>query len=1199
MKIVHILLFIFVFLTSMEVVSAQEKLNSHQLNLTEERIPPGFTSDTHKAKLLLTSEEKAWLAEHNTVKVALFPIAPYQFKSNGVFTGYQVDVLKAMLEKAGLEPEFLLNPLEEVLEAFKEHDADIALNYMKTEQRSRYLLFSKNNFEIQMAIFAQAKRHDLDSIEALKNQRIASYKGYGFEPTLKRHFPESNIIQADDVMGMLRLVATGKADAAIQEINTGEFLLRKNYLHNVINHGEFLPSGESRLKVSEYVVRNDLPQLLSILDKAYAAIAPSEKQRIWKKWFSSDMPTISKHPIYFTPQEQAWLAHNYTVKVRVADHKPYLDLIDGKPEGIAVDFINEISERTGVKFHFVINSPSFSIDLKRLIDHTGPDVISSLMPTLERQKYILFTKAYITSPRFIFTRDDVPFISSIGNLSGKEVSVVKDYVVHNYLAENYPNINLQPYNNNKDALIAVSSGKAFAFIGDITSVPYMINEYGLKNLKTAAPSGLPEHITSMGIRNDWPELRSIMNKGLAAIPAVDKAAIINKWSSVRFDYGISPKDIFTWLMMITIAVSGIVWLFLLWNRSLKKQVWERTLELKAMNHSLQFEIVERKDAEEATRISEERFKQVAENAQEWVWEVDAEGLYTYSSPIVEKILGYTPEEIVGKKHFYDLFCPEECEVQKESAFSMLRQKQTFLLFENVNVHKSGKLVWLLTSGMPMLDKQGELCGYRGTDTDITELKQTEEALTKSELKYRELVDNSLVGVFITDMTGQFIFVNDAMVQMYDFDSIEQMEATTTLTIWVDIKNREQMLEALKKHGRVDNFEAKTFTHTGRCIHVLFSAKQKNNFISGMVMDITERKLAEEEVRKSESKYRVLLENLPQKIFLKDIHSTYLSCNENYAHDLGIMPEEIVGKTDYDFFPGDLADKYRGDDQRILESGQIEMLEEEYEQDGKKTWVAIIKTPVRDKRGTVTSLLGTFLDITERKKAEEQLQQYQQRLKSLAVQLTLAEEQERRRIAENLHDHVGQSLAFTRMQLASVRKGLPKDDKRDAQFEEMSQTLLKAIQDTRHLIFELSSPSLNELGLGAAISGWMEQEIEDKHGISVELFDHVQELSLDDDLRAILFRNVRELLTNAIKYAQAKNISVWLDCVAGQLQITIQDDGVGFDPAQIMQSSNTHKGFGLFSVQERMADLDGELTIVSRPGSGSKFILQLPVSMNQA
>jgi signal transduction histidine kinase len=133
-----------------------------------------------------------------------------------------------------------------------------------------------------------------------------------------------------------------------------------------------------------------------------------------------------------------------------------------------------------------------------------------------------------------------------------------------------------------------------------------------------------------------------------------------------------------------------------------------------------------------------------------------------------------------------------------------------------------------------------------------------------------------------------------------------------------------------------------------------------------------------------------------------------------------------------------------------------------------------------------------------------------------------------------------------MQLAAARKGMPHNNKRDAQFDDISQSLLKAVQDTRHLIFELSSPSLNELGLAAAISEWMDENVVNKHGIEAELFDHAQESPLDSDLRALLFRNVRELLSNAIKHARAKTISVWLESRAESLEITIQDDGVGFD-----------------------------------------------------
>jgi len=131
------------------------------------------------------------------------------------------------------------------------------------------------------------------------------------------------------------------------------------------------------------------------------------------------------------------------------------------------------------------------------------------------------------------------------------------------------------------------------------------------------------------------------------------------------------------------------------------------------------DITERKQMEKTLRESEERFREVAEHEQEWIWEVDAEGIYTYASPVVEKMLGYKPEEVVGKKHFYDLFHPDRREELKKAAFEVYNKKQPFREFLNLNVHKDGRSVWLSTSGVPMLDEEGNLRGYRGADIDVT------------------------------------------------------------------------------------------------------------------------------------------------------------------------------------------------------------------------------------------------------------------------------------------------------------------------------------------------------------------------------------------------------------------------------------------------------------------------------------------------
>jgi PAS domain S-box-containing protein len=374
--------------------------------------------------------------------------------------------------------------------------------------------------------------------------------------------------------------------------------------------------------------------------------------------------------------------------------------------------------------------------------------------------------------------------------------------------------------------------------------------------------------------------------------------------------------------------------------------------------------------------------------------------------------------------------------------------------------------------------------------------------------------------------------------------------------------------------------------------VLDEAGAPLRFVS-VVRDISQRKQAEATLRGSESKYRTLLENLPQKIFLKDRHLAYISCNEGYARDLGIRSEEIVGKTDYDFHSRELADKYRADDRRILASGQTERLEEQYVQDGQRTWVATIKTPVRDSQGVVMGILGTFLDISEQKKANDRIQVYQARLKSLASQLTLAEERTRRTIAADLHDQVGQSLAIMRVQLAVARK---QSDGREvaAILDEVSDSLRTAIQDTRGVIADLSSPLLDELGLSAALSEWLKLRIGERYGLEARFSDDGEPKPLSRDTEAILFRSVRELLMNVVKHADATRVSISIERhrrpSGAAVRIVVEDDGVGLADGRRPEVDGSEGGFGLFSIRERMVDLDGSLDIDSRPGRGVRATL---------
>jgi PAS domain S-box-containing protein len=361
-----------------------------------------------------------------------------------------------------------------------------------------------------------------------------------------------------------------------------------------------------------------------------------------------------------------------------------------------------------------------------------------------------------------------------------------------------------------------------------------------------------------------------------------------------------------------------------------------------------------------------------------------------------------------------------------------------------------------------------------------------------------------------------------------------------------------------------------------------------------VIESAERKKTMEALQASEKKYRTLLENLPQKIFLKDKDSVYISCNENYAKDLKIKAKDIIGKTDYDFFSEELAHKYRADDKRIIKSVETEDINEKYILDGKEVIVHTVKTPVKDDRGNVAGILGIFWDITAQRQAQKRLLDYQKRLRDLTSEMSLTEERERRRIAGELHDQVTQNLVLFKINLGQLReKDLPRGLVKSV--DEIYKHLDQIIQDMRFLIFDLGSPTLYELGLETAVREYLNEEIQQKHGIKTEFEDDAQHKPLDSDICALLYRAVRELLINVVKHAQAQWVKVSVYKNNDNICINVADDGVGFNPPSEGFGSSRAVGFGLFSIRERLSYIGGSFDIESKPGEGTRVTLVAPMN----
>jgi PAS domain S-box-containing protein len=234
-----------------------------------------------------------------------------------------------------------------------------------------------------------------------------------------------------------------------------------------------------------------------------------------------------------------------------------------------------------------------------------------------------------------------------------------------------------------------------------------------------------------------------------------------------------------------------------------------------------------------------------------------------------------------------------------------------------------------------------------------------------------------------------------------------------------------------------------------------------------------------------------------------------------------------------------------------------------------------------------------LDRTKEKEAELQLLEGKTELRSLAAAVLQAEEEERRRIARGLHDDISQTLAVAKSKVGALRKAA-QAGRVEFQLQDALVLIDQAIQATRTLTFELSSPVLYELGLAAALQTLGEQ-VEQEHGLQFQFTDDAQPKPLAENVSVMLYRIARELMVNIVRHARARNASIALNTVGNRLQLTVEDDGVGFVAAKTAKAFAERGGFGLFSVRQQLEHIGGHLEIGTSPGEGTRVVVLAPLS----
>jgi len=359
-----------------------------------------------------------------------------------------------------------------------------------------------------------------------------------------------------------------------------------------------------------------------------------------------------------------------------------------------------------------------------------------------------------------------------------------------------------------------------------------------------------------------------------------------------------------------------------------------------------------------------------------------------------------------------------------------------------------------------------------------------------------------------------------------------------------------------------------------------------------IRNIDDLRKIERALEKSEARYRELFNNMSSGVAVFEAHNDgeqfeFIDFNRAAERIENISKEKVLGKNVVEVIPSvekyGLFDVYR----RVWVTGKPEYFPVAVYRDNQlKVW----KDNYVYKLAT-GEIVDVYDDVTERKDAETKLLMYQEKLQSLASELSLVEEQERRTIATELHDQIGQTLSVIKMRCFSLRENLSSPEQLQY-LDEIFELVQQTIQDTRSLTFELSPPVLYELGLVAAIE-WLAEQFQDKHELRCLVESDNLPKPLNDDIKIVLFRSVRELLVNTVKHAQAKTVRITIRGMKDTIRIRVTDDGLGYDQADNNQGNNTH-AFGLFSISERIRHLGGELEIDSKPGKGTMVTLLAPL-----
>lgn len=379
-----------------------------------------------------------------------------------------------------------------------------------------------------------------------------------------------------------------------------------------------------------------------------------------------------------------------------------------------------------------------------------------------------------------------------------------------------------------------------------------------------------------------------------------------------------------------------------------------------------------------------------------------------------------------------------------------------------------------------------------------------------------------------------------------------------------------------------------------------SSKKVFDAISFIKSDIdmlmADRAAAEDVLRESETKYRLLVEHAKAGFVEYNYFTNRItSVNDEFIHMSGYSKQELIGKHPAELLTKESQKTFMKRLAQIISGKSISsdiVYQGVTKNNDIRWWLLNSNVTYQNNRPAIGNTV--ISDITTLKNAENQLLEYQEKLKRLSIRLSMSEEDQRRSMASHLHETIGQELFVMQMQLKAFEKSIDNPTLLPP-LKQVGEQLLKIIKETKNLTFDLSPPVLYDFGFQEALKT-LADTIKLKHNIHVQTYFEGEMDAFEDEIKIILYRNIKELIHNTIKHADAQNITISFKNSESELWVELCDDGVGFDAANYKSKTSSHDGFGLFDINEKLNHLGGSLIIDSTPGQGTSISMQVPLKM---